>query len=224
MNQPLIDVPILIGQTGLLDGQRWPIEDEVQIGRDSACVIVIPDRQVSRYHTRVYRKENLVYIEDLASKNGTFVNGNKISDPIILEDGDLVQIALVQKFTYLSSDATMPLDHQMLQIQEPETKAVQKPIVLDEKSRRVWVFQEELLPPLSVPQFLLLQMLYEHQGEVVSRSELVFSVWGSDRAVGVSEQALDALIRRLRERLTQFDESREFIVTVRGHGVRLENK
>jgi DNA-binding response OmpR family regulator len=80
-----------------------------------------------------------------------------------------------------------------------------------------------MIPPLSVPQFLLLKTLFDHQGEVVSRSDLVFAVWGSDRAVGVSEQALDALIRRLRERINLMDDTQEYITTVRGHGIRLEN-
>jgi DNA-binding response OmpR family regulator len=47
-------------------------------------------------------------------------------------------------------------------------------------------------------------------------------VWGED-ALGISEQALDALVRRLRERLAELEPNHEFVVTVRGHGLRLEN-
>ncbi len=39
----------------------------------------------------------------------------------------------------------------------------------------------------------------------------------------ISEQALDALVRRLRDRIAHVDSSHEYIVTVRGHGLRLEN-
>jgi DNA-binding response OmpR family regulator len=39
----------------------------------------------------------------------------------------------------------------------------------------------------------------------------------------VSDQALDALIRRLRERIAALDPEREYISTVRGHGIRLDN-
>ena len=49
MEKPLIDVPILIAQSGPLDGQRWPIDSEIHMGRDPDCKIVIPDRQVSRF-------------------------------------------------------------------------------------------------------------------------------------------------------------------------------
>lgn len=221
MQVPLIDVPILIAESGLLDGQRWPVEDDVHIGRDPDCGIVIPDRQVSRFHTRIYREDDQIWIEDLASKNGTYVNGNQIWDKTKLEDGDLIQISLVQKFTYLSSDATLPLDQPIV----PESN--KKPVVkngslrLDINARRVWVKNVEVAPPLSMPQFMLLKSLFENSGEVVPRAQLVLDVWG-DRAVGVSEQALDALIRRLRERIQAMDDSREYIITVRGHGVRLD--
>jgi DNA-binding winged helix-turn-helix (wHTH) protein len=40
---------------------------------------------------------------------------------------------------------------------------------------------------------------------------------------GVSDQALDALIRRLRDRLAALDPTHQFIDTVRGHGIRLDN-
>ncbi len=223
MERPLIDVPILIAQTGPLDGQRWPIDIELNIGRDPDCNIVIPDRQVSRFHTRIIREENNVILEDLASKNGTYLNGKQIKNPEKLQDGDFLQVALVQKFTFLSSDATMPLDQQFSEVQLPAEKQQISRIKLDAKARRVWILNEEMIPPLSVPQFLLLKTLFDHRGEVVSRSNLVFAVWGSDRAVGVSEQALDALIRRLRERINLMDDSREYITTVRGHGIRLEN-
>ena len=41
--------------------------------------------------------------------------------------------------------------------------------------------------------------------------------------MGVSEQAIDALVRRLRDRLAEVDGSHQYIVTVRGHGFKLDN-
>ncbi len=41
---------------------------------------------------------------------------------------------------------------------------------------------------------------------------------------GVSEQAIDAVARRLRERIAALDSDHEYIVTVRGHGFRLDNR
>jgi DNA-binding winged helix-turn-helix (wHTH) protein len=65
--------------------------------------------------------------------------------------------------------------------------------------------------------------LYGQQGQVVSRQELIASVWKEEQAIDVSEQALDALVRRLRERLTAIDPTHHYIATVRGHGLRLDN-
>ena len=72
-------------------------------------------------------------------------------------------------------------------------------------------------------QFKMLELLYENQGRVVSRQQLIEVVWGSEEAIQVTEQALDAMVRRLRERLADLDATHEYIVTVRGHGLRLDN-
>jgi len=127
-----------------------------------------------------------------------------------------VQIALAQEFTFLSSDATLPLD------ELPFIPVAERLILLDNAAHRVYISGNELLPPLSKSQFDLLQAMYIKTGEVISREEAITAVWGSITE-GVSEQALDALVRRLRERLSQIDTTHEFIVTMRGHGFRLDN-
>ena len=212
------DHPVLIAQAGPLNGQRWILRDDLLIGRDSSCQVVIVDRQVSRFHARLVIGEEGVILEDMASKNGTFCNGQRLVKPVKLNDGDTVQIALLQYFSFLSSDATVPLEGGLLIPEEGQQPALQ----LDSRSRRVWVNQQEVLPPLSVPQFTLLQVLYERQDQVVSRQELVEAIWGDQQAEGVSEQAVDALVRRLRDRLSAIDSRHNYIVTVRGHGLRLE--
>ena len=58
---------------------------------------------------------------------------------------------------------------------------------------------------------------------MVPRSDVIQAVWGEENAIAVSDQALDALVRRLRDRLAEFDPLHQYIVTVRGHGIRLEN-
>jgi DNA-binding response OmpR family regulator len=58
---------------------------------------------------------------------------------------------------------------------------------------------------------------------VVARKDLIKGVWGEEQAVLISEQALDALVRRLRDRLANIDPNHAFIITIRGHGLRLDN-
>jgi hypothetical protein len=209
------EYPLLIAQAGPLEGQRWKMKSPLLVGRDSDCDIVIPMRQVSRHHTQVNPGPNGATVKDLESKNGTYVNGNLIRDVVSLKDGDELQIALAQHFIYLSSDATMPLEGLPLEMQPLRLR-------VDIAARRVWVDDEEIDPPLSASQFTLLQILYKNSGEVVSREKIIETVWGS-AAGGVTEQALDALVRRLRDRLDEVDPTREYIITVRGHGLRLNN-
>lgn len=207
--------PLLIAQAGPLEGQRWKIKSALLLGRGSDCDIIIPLRQVSRNHTRIFPGQDGAIVEDLDSKNGTYINGQLVQEPTTLKDGDELQISLAQHFIYLSSDATMPLEGLPLEMQRRRLR-------VDIGARRVWVVGQELEPPLSASQFNLLQVLYEQTGEVVSRPEIIEAVWGK-AAEGVTEQALDALVRRLRDRLSVADTSHEYIVTVRGHGLRLDN-
>jgi hypothetical protein len=215
------DLPSLVAQAGPLNGQRWILEGNLVVGRDESCNVVIQDRQVSRYHARFTALPEGVRLEDLGSKNGTHCNGQAVMDSIMLQDGDVIQIALAQQFIYLSSDSTLPLD---IPAGVPvEIASLHRLLRLDKRSRRVWIGNEELLPPLSVSQFQLLELLYDNPGRVVSRTELIQVVWGKEDAVGISEQALDALIRRLRDRLAAINPAHAFLVTVRGHGLRLDN-
>lgn len=209
------DLPFLLAQSGLLHGQRWAVTREMTIGRDKDSDIHIEDRQVSRFHLRIIPSENSgISIKDLNSKNGTFVNGKKTTGLCRLKDGDQIKIALAQDFLFISAESTLPL---------AKIKKSGGRLLIDTKARRVWVLEKEVLPAFSVQQFRLLQCLYERAGEVLSREKIVQEVWGEAAGQGVTEQALDALVRRLRGKLLEYDEDHIYLVTIRGHGIRLDN-
>lgn len=209
--------PVLIATEGPLNGQQWILKGQLLIGRDGGCDIVIPDRQVSRQHARVTNTGKGILLEDLGSKNGTFVNNQPVSAELKLVEADEIQIALTQTFLFLSSDATLPLSDL------PPELGQMFNLRLESASKRVWVRGVELEPPLSAQQFNLLALLVENTGEVVSREALIDAVWEEDTR-WVTEQAFDALLRRLRDRLNQIDPDYDYIVTVRGHGLRLQNE
>ena len=212
--------PVLVGQGGSLNGYRWSIAGEIIIGRTGACEIMIPNQQVSRKHARIFISPDGPVLEDLSSKNGTFHNGKPVAELTNLEDGDVIQIALAQEFIFLGQDATVPLAPGDF---ESSVISYFRRIRLEKDSHRTWILNLELDPPLSLLQFKLLLLLLESTGRVISRSEIINSVWGSQEAVGVTDQALDALVRRLRERISELDSQHNYIITVRGQGFRLDN-
>lgn len=200
---------------GQLTGQRWTIDaDEFVIGRGAECNIVLPERQVSREHVRITRDASGYTLHDLGSKNGTHLNGKQIQGSVPLKDGDELSIALAVKMVFVGTDATIPLTF--------DPPKVEGNLVIDEAQRSVSVQGKLLDPPLSLAQFRLLELLYESDGAVCSRDAIVEVVWPGTEGLGVSEQAIDALVRRLRDRLAELDEY-NYIVTVRGHGFRLDN-
>ena len=219
MKQPNQNIPIIFAHDGPLKGDNWVIEKELMVGRDMDCDITISDRQVSRFHAKFeINKNRQVRVVDLDSKNGTYVNGERINSSFALGDGDAIKIALIQELVFISSDATLPLDIRAIQLKSKSQK-----LFIDEKARRIWIGEKELIPPLSVPQYKLLTLLYQFEGTAVSRETIVRAVWSEDEAVGVTEQALDALVRRLRTRLLNNDPTHEYIVTIRGVGFIFKN-
>jgi DNA-binding winged helix-turn-helix (wHTH) protein len=209
--------PVLIILEGEQTGQRWTIEgDEFVIGRGASCHLVLPERQVSREHIRIYRNGGHFMLKDLDSKNGTWLNTEPVKgDAVPLKDGDEISIALAVRIMYVASEATEPL---FMESQEQN-----KLLRLDRESRRVFIEDEEVDPPLSLPQYRLLELLYDGDGRVCTRDEVIQAVWPDAIGEGVSEQAIDALVRRLRDRLSEVDPETQFVVTVRGHGFRLHN-
>ncbi len=73
-------------------GELIPIQGEITVGRAGGCALVIPDDTfVSQVHARVWRRDGDTLVEDLGSKNGTYVNGERVVAPTRLRKGDRVQ-------------------------------------------------------------------------------------------------------------------------------------
>jgi hypothetical protein len=176
---------------------------------------MLPERQVSRYHAKIVRENGRYVLHDLDSKNGTHLNGVQVKGSSPIRDGDEIQIALCVKLLFIGTDATIPLT-----VEEIEPKGN---LELDFQQRAVSMGDIVLEPPLSLAQFRLLETLYKAKGAVVDRDSIVDVVWPGTGGMGVTEQAIDALVRRLRDRLAEIDEY-EYVVTVRGHGFRLDNE
>ncbi len=73
-------------------GQSYELGDELTVGRAGGCQITLDDTYVSQLHARVFRREGQLYVEDLGSTNGTYLNRKKVAAPIAIRKGDRLQI------------------------------------------------------------------------------------------------------------------------------------
>jgi pSer/pThr/pTyr-binding forkhead associated (FHA) protein len=84
-------------QVWLADGsQRRFSTPEVVIGRDPACEIILDDPAVSNKHARLAYHHAQWWLEDLQSTNGTFLNGEAVSTPLVVTGGDVVRCGPVE--------------------------------------------------------------------------------------------------------------------------------
>lgn len=72
--------------------EDFPVRDLMIIGRNPECHVSLADPYASSQHARIFFQDGGIFIEDLGSTNGTFVNGIRVSDPLVLEDGAQIQI------------------------------------------------------------------------------------------------------------------------------------
>ena len=80
-----------------------PIDGSVTIGRGAGSGIVIRKDEISRNHAEVIDRNGQLFVGDMGSSNGTFVNGNKIEKEVQLKDGDVIGIDVVN-FTVMYVD------------------------------------------------------------------------------------------------------------------------
>ena len=118
----------LIILAGQKVGTMIKVGDEVVLGRSSKAGLRIEDDGISRMHCRLRQKGGKTFLEDMGSRNGTFVNG----DPVLnqpLSDGDKIRIGstTILKFTY-QDDLDESYQQQLLDaaLRDPLTDALNR--------------------------------------------------------------------------------------------------
>jgi len=193
--------------------KTWLLDKELfLIGRYPPADLVILKDRISRQHAQIAYRDFGYYVIDLGSRNGTFINGRPLDQtPTRLSDGDEIVFGGAVSFRFFDLEETT---------HGPRLGRLQG-IWIDEKLNTVWVDSHLVDPPLSPAQFALLSLLYTHLGQVVSRAEIVTAIYPEADPDGISNEAIDGLIKRLRQRLRQANPHQEYIEVVRGHGLRL---
>lgn len=99
----------LVFETGQRKGQVFDADNTpiVDIGRDPSCKLCLEESGVSRRHSIIQQMEDGIFISDLSSTNGTFVNSHKITKETRLRSGDRVEIGAV-KFVFQLAPPSKP--------------------------------------------------------------------------------------------------------------------
>ncbi len=106
--------PYVVVVDGPKTGTRFPLKDGSNIiGRAPGCEVRFEDQSVSRQHSEILRSQNTWMVKDLGSKNGTFVNGNPVTDPVMIGHKDVVktgiyQLRLITQPIPLEQELTLP--------------------------------------------------------------------------------------------------------------------
>jgi len=101
--------------TGTGPGQCLVIEAERSVlGRHPECDVVLDSAAVSRQHACIIRDGGDFYVEDLHSRNGTFVNGNQIQGRRLLQDGDRLGVCELAFTFYLREPSSQLLGTALL--------------------------------------------------------------------------------------------------------------
>jgi pSer/pThr/pTyr-binding forkhead associated (FHA) protein len=73
-------------------GRTYDLPEEVTVGRAPGCGVRVDDAYTSSIHARVYRRDGTLWVEDLGSTNGTWLNGERLTTAAKIGRGDLVQV------------------------------------------------------------------------------------------------------------------------------------
>jgi len=74
-------------------GAAYVIDDEITMGRGGGCTVPLAfDTFVSTVHARAFDRDGTLWIEDLGSRNGTFVNGEQVHEATRVSKGARVQV------------------------------------------------------------------------------------------------------------------------------------
>lgn len=113
-----IDVPVTTDVPPARAGQHWLVVNDRRlalvdganvIGRDPAAALTLDQPTLSRRHACIHLRENSAVLEDLGSKNGTWIQGAPVKEPTPLRSGDEFICGRVA-FRYVQAATAQPTE------------------------------------------------------------------------------------------------------------------
>jgi len=140
--------------------QHVMANNSVVIGRSLESDIVITSKRISREHAQIRRDGWRIFLEDLGSTNGTYLNNERILEPMQLRDGDRIQVGDVL-FTFHDPDVT----YQDTPLPDLEIDVLGGVVRVNRQ-----------LVTLAPKEFSLLAYLFQRKGEVCSKDEIGIAI------------------------------------------------
>jgi hypothetical protein len=83
---------VVVAAKGYEPGTSWNIDGGLTMGRSDMAEIRVDDAFASSSHARLFRRGDVMWVEDMGSTNGTYLNGRQISSAERLKRGDVIRI------------------------------------------------------------------------------------------------------------------------------------
>ena len=137
--------------TGELTGQEISIDRDMLVGRHQSADIVLQAGEISRKHAAFLLKDQALWLQDLNSSNGTFVNDVRIEHETLLKEGDIIQFASL-KFSVLepAQAIDVPLEiEQTVAALSQEGPAVKQPVETEVLKTAAQQMNDQGMPELT---------------------------------------------------------------------------
>ena len=89
---PLESLSLVVLEPPASAGLQYEVMGEMTIGRAAGCQITLDDTYISQLHARVSPGDSGVVVEDLGSTNGTYLNRQRVTTPVLGGPGDRIQL------------------------------------------------------------------------------------------------------------------------------------
>ena len=129
--------------TGDFTGQEISIDRDMLVGRHQDADILLQSAEISRKHAAFLLKDQALWLQDLKSSNGTFVNDQRVLDQeMLMKDGDIVQFAslkfsvLAQMLNSVKTDIEQPVEA-IATAEIPVAEVLDAPTVVPEVEEQV---------------------------------------------------------------------------------------
>lgn len=197
------------------------------IGRAADSDIVVTSPFISSRHAEVQQDGDHFLLVD-RSRNGTFINGERVTEPRQLHTGDVIVLPGDENITFefetrfttvpwsMGAPATVPAS--VLATAVAPLGRPSRGVWVDSRTAEVWVDGKQV--HLRPKEYIALALLFARIGALVPRQELVAQVW-PDYPDDISADDVAQLVRGLREKIEPDPSEPRYLLTVRGLGYRL---